>query len=443
MAEDPKNLDTTQTVHDNSDGTPPAANNTPLNDSSVPKVDLSDGSSALDALLISKGGDPRNPDGTPLKTEEEIAAEKLSDEEKATAEQKRLDDEKAAEAAKKSGTESPVDDGKEKTKTAPVAGEEPADKLKEVQLPPHSKPESVSAFKKVKELARAELAAVRGEVEELKKKIPAEGSPLPVETKKELDELRAFRAAHDAQNSPEFKAAYETPITANNESILAKLKAAGYTDEHLAKIKAIGVDKLDWEPVLKALPTVARRAIEAKLLENETILEKRAAAVTAAEKNPGEYAAKQKAAADAASVQENAEFTGTIDTILDKVEWSKQKTIPATATAVEKAAIETHNAFAKAQADRRAVLLADNSPKMRGTLVASTLLAYQFKDQLASMTARAESAEAELAKIKKSSSPARRGSNAPSTGLPEKKGGPLQTGREALAELEAKSKGRD
>ncbi len=442
MADEPKKTETAVVTHDATDGTPPAPANTPLNDSSAAKSSVGNGAAALDDLLKAAGGDPSKPD-EPLKQKEDGEDGEETEAEKT----QRLADEKAAADKKKLEDDAgkpPVDDKTKKIDPpATPPPTEPDDEYSKIKLPPHSKPAVTEAFDNVKKRAREEAARLLAENEDLKKKIPAPGSAVTPELQKEIDDLKAFRAAHDYQNTPEFIAAHVTPLQANNESILAKLKAAGYTDEHIAKIKEIGLDKLDWTPVLEKLPPITKRAIEAKLLENETLAEKRAAAVAAAQKAPQEFTAKQQQAAESAKKAADAEVVAEIDAVTGKVEWAQPKTIPADATAAQRTEIENFNKFVKEQNDRKAVMLADDSPKMRGTMIAASLLAYQFMAQSAGWQKRAEEAEAELARIKKSSSTSRKPSNAPSTGLPAKSAGPLQSGKEALAAFEAEAAARD
>ena len=433
-------------THDNTDGTPASPANEPLQ---TAHISVGDGSANLDALLTAKGGNTANPDG-PLKTPDEAAVQKEADEtkrvadaaklveDKAAADKKAEEDAKAAEAGKK-GVDKPA--GKVDPVTPPA---EPEDEFSKIKLPANAKGAVTESFASLKAAARAETQRLAAEVEELKSKIPAEGAAITPELQKELDELRAFQAVHNYQQNPEFINTYVAPVEANNNAILAKLKEAGFSDEHITKIKTIGIAKLDWEPVLAALPSVTKRIIEGKLIDNESLAEKRAAAVAALEKAPAELTAKQTREAEATRTQETAKFLGTIDSVLDKVDWAKAKEIPASATAEQKLEIEKFNTFVKEQNDRKALMIADRSPEMHGTLVASTLLAYQFKRTAELATARAEAAEAELEKVRKSSSTARRNSQAPAAGgLPVKPPGVTQTGKDMFAAFEAANKTRE
>lgn len=440
MADEQDKTETTEVLHDMTDGSGSRPSEVPLGDVSTKKPSVGDGAAALDNLLIASGGDPANPDDAPTKTPEEVEAEK----QKAADEKKITDDAKVAAGKKKADDAAGKAPTTETEKKPDETPSEPQDKLAEVKLPPHAKPETTTAFAEVKRRAREEAAALRTENEALKKKIPTDGSAITPELKKEMDDLRAFRAAHDYQSSPEFVKSYVEPVAANEEAILKKLKTEGFTDEQIGQIKAIGVAKLDWVPIFAKLPPTAQRIIEGKLIENETILDKKAAAVAAGEKAPIEFAAKQKLEKETATKAEEEAYKKEIDGFFSKIVWSQPKTVPADATAAQRTEIEGFNKFVKDQADRRAVLETDRSPQMRATLVTSTLMAYDYKARFENVDARLKEAEAELAQIKKSSSTARRNSNAPSASVStEKRLSATASGKDAFAAFEAENAVRD
>lgn len=430
MADEQDTKETTQVIHDVTDGSPARPSEVPLNDTPASKPSVGDGAAALDDLLRAAGGDPANPDDAPKEVPEKTEPEK----EKKPVETKPVPEKKKSDEPATTEPEKKVEE----------VVSEPQDKLAEVKLPPHAKPETTTAFAEVKKRAREEAAALRSENEALKKKIPTDGSAITPELKKEMDDLRAFRAAHDYQSSPEFVKNYVEPVAANEDAILKKLKAEGFTDEQLGQIKGIGLSKLDWVPVFAKLPPTAQRIIEGKLIENETILDKKAAAVAAGEKAPLEFAEKQKIEKETATKAEEEAYKKEIDGFFSKIVWAQPKAVPAEATAAQRAEIEGFNKFVKDQADRRAVLEIDRSPQMRATLVTSTLMAYDYKARFEMADARLKEVETELAQIKKSSSTSRRHSNAPSASIPvEKRLGATASGKDAFAAFEAEQASRD
>src|SRR6185503_8432341 len=128
-------------------------------------------------------------------------------------------------------------------KTPPEDDKKPTDDFDAITLPPYSKPKTNESFDKLKTLARERVAAAEQERDALKKErdeLAAKlGNGIPVELESELKELRSFRSKLDVEADPEFKT-FDKTIADNTESIYARLKADGFTDEHIAKIKALG-----------------------------------------------------------------------------------------------------------------------------------------------------------------------------------------------------------
>lgn len=336
--------------------------------------------------------------------------------------------EKKDEPAKK------ADEPEQKDETAAEKKpDEPKDALAEVTLPPHAKPATVKSFDEVKRRAREEISTLQTKIKDLETKVPKAGSKLPNEVEAELKELRAFRTAHDYQNDPEFKTKFVTPIEENNDVISKKLKDSGFSDEQISAAKQIGFDKLDWEPVLAKLPSLARRSVEALLLRNEQIGTDKDKALAAAKDNPKNWQEAQTKAQTEKSVAEETTVKSTVDAFIAQQDWMKPKAIPAGASVEQRKQIEADNAAVKTHNDRLKVLLADNSPEMRGTMIASTLLAYQFKGLVETYKTRAETAEAELGRVKKATNTSKANKSAPtSDSIPKPKTSQFESGESAL-----------
>ncbi len=426
-----KPTETSETIIDTTNGDPLRPAELPIDSGNDKKI-TSDGVSALDALAKTEADSAPTPVGE-TETPEEIAAREKSEKDKADAD-------KAAADAAAGQTDEEKAAAKDKAEKDRLAAEEaeknrPKDKLDEVQLPPHVKPATSESFKKLKDTARAEISALRTELETAKKAVLPAGE-LPAAVKTELEDLRNFRTAHAVGETPEFKSQYETPITQNNETIISKLKQAGYTDDHITKIKAIGLDKLDWKPVLDSLPPQVAMAVQAKLLDNENILDKRAKALDEAKANPQKFAEAQKLEAQKKSDAENAEITQIVSPVLEKAPWFNKRTIPASATAAEKAQIEDHNKFVDEQVSRHKLISGELTPNIRGQLIASTLIAYANQRDASAWKARAEKAESEIAAIRKSSRPQQQRNGADNRPAPAKPG-LLAKGTDALDALAA------
>src|SRR6185503_19619894 len=168
--------------------------------------------------------------------------------------------------------------------------------------------------------AEQERDALKKERDELAAKL---GNGIPVELESELKELRSFRSKLDVEADPEFKT-FDKTIADNTESIYARLKADGFTDEHIAKIKALGgPSEVDWDAV--KMDGRLKRFVDAKIIENENTLEKKNKAIAEAKAKDG-------------------------------------------ATAAEKSAVESHNKLVKESNEFLAQAVADNSPELRSLL---------------------------------------------------------------------------
>lgn len=319
-------------------------------------------SDALDALL--KEGTAMPDDDAQKKADEDAAAAKA-----------KADEDAAAAAAKAKVDEAPTES--EEEKTARLAAEEaakPKETYDKVELPPHAKKNSAEAFSKVKTLAKLEIdrvtaaaAAAKKEAEELKAKL-AEGRPLDENTEKELTELRAFRQKLDVEADPAFKE-FDARIVSNGETILAKMKLVGFPDDYIAKVKEVGVNEVDWEPILAKMPPSARRSIEAKLVENEDIAEQKTRAIAKAKENAGEYLKTREKSLSQSTEVFSAETKEKVSAYLPKLEWLKDQPIGKDAKPEEKKAIEAHNAFVKQIREDMDISIADNSAETKAILV--------------------------------------------------------------------------
>jgi hypothetical protein len=392
-------------------------------------------SSALDSLL----GEV-SPEATP---EVEEAEEKAPVKEAEKAPVKEAPKAPVKEATKEPVKEEPTTKPKIDVVPKPEVKDEPADKLKEVQLPPHAKPASYKAFDEIKRVAREEIAAVRKELDEVKTKLPKEGQKiLDPQIEKELEDLRAFRAAHDYTRTPEFEKNFVTPIAENETALFAKLKQVGFTDEKIAEVKKIGVDRLDWDAVFEKLPQTSKLSLQSLLLTREQLNEKKIAEEGKAKAAPTEYAKKQQEVSARKQAEEQAEVLAAAGEVLDKVDWLKEKTVPVDATEEQRKQLETDNTFVREQKARYDALLKDRSGYTHGALVSAAIAAYQFRRDLDAFKTRAETAEAELAKVKKASSTARAARSAPPPGRgPAKPFTLIKHTGDALDELRAQVEG--
>ena len=272
--------------------------------------------------------------------------------------------------------------------------------MDDVQLPPHARPKSAESFAKVKEIARAEVLKERARAQELEKKLAAEveqsKSKVAAEEaeslRKELEDLRRFRAAHLVEQDPKV-VELDTKIKSNEEAIYKKFVEYGGTQAQVEEIKKHGGPRnIDWEPLLKHMTLPQRRFIEAKLVESEGIAFNREQVITEVRADPAKW-----------EQEYNQRRFTTAEAELNKAEWLKPVTLPKDATEEQrKAAAFQNNRRQQLQTLVKSVL-ADTSPEMHAQLAVGTAMAHDLKWQLDNLAAFREK---ELAELKDSHSKA-------------------------------------
>ena len=240
------------------------------------------------------------------------------------------------------------------------------------EVPPHTKPKTGEAFDHIKRLAREKIQAAekRAEDSEAKtKELESKATdPLTPELKAELEELRTFRKRLDVESDPEFTS-FDKKSSSNDEAIYAKLLQNGATKETVQKIKDLGgPTQIDWEPILNRLPSVVRRSVESKLVENEEIVEKKAAAIADAKKNADEFLKSRATQTEGLKKSQQERAVKTLNGLRPSFDWLTAKTAGAKATAAEKAGVQEHNALVKESEDYLAEAMSDDSPEMRATI---------------------------------------------------------------------------
>ncbi len=264
-----------------------------------------------------------------------------------------------------------------------------ADPLDAIQLPPHTKAASSQAFGQLKATAKTQAADLRKQIAdrdaaaatlkaelEAAKKVPS----LDPAVAAELEDLRKFRLSKDVESDPTFKK-FDDTIKSNVDKVYAKLLASGMKQESIDQIKAIGLEGVDWEPVLPKLPLTTRRFLEATLVENEKLKDQKAEALEAARENASTYLTEREA-------KEATILTETANGFLKTLPWTAEKAVPADATPAVKAEIEADNEFARGAMGKLKAFLSDRTPAKFAELAVGTLIAYKQKSQLDRVNAR-------------------------------------------------------
>lgn len=280
----------------------------------------------------------------------------------------------------------------------PVTTPEPAkDEFDAVQLPPYTKSEVSQSFDNLKKASRERVAAVQKEREELAAKVKELETRPAVDPKleAELKELREFRQKMDVEADPTFKE-YIEESKANEDSIWAKLKEAGASEDALKKMKDIGSKDLDWEIILEKLPPVTRRYVENKLAVNEDLQDQRTRALENAKKNASEFLADREKQSTQGELAHYAKAEEHFNKVSVQLPWFKLQKAEAAATPEQKAAIEAENKFYLQTQDQVTRMLKDPSPEMRSIAALGYAQMLRLQAEIPSLQAEHESEKKSL-----------------------------------------------
>lgn len=283
--------------------------------------------------------------------------------------------------------------------TPPVVTPETAkDEFDAVQLPPHTKSEVAQSFDNLKKTSRERLAAAQKERDDYAAKVKELETRPAVDPKleAELKELREFRQKMDVEADPTFKE-YVEEAKANEDSIWAKLKEAGASDDALSKMKAIGAKDLDWEIILEKLPPVTRRYVENKLAVNEDLQDQRTRAIEAAKKNASEFLADREKHSTQSELAHYAKSEEHFNKVSTQLPWFKLQKPDATATPEQKAAIEAENKFYLETQSSVKKILSDNSPEMRAVAALGYAQMLRLQAEIPALQAEFEAEKKTLA----------------------------------------------
>lgn len=366
--------------------------------------------SALDAVLAETNPDGQGPKDTPAPEPTEV-------EKAATAEAERKAEEARAKAAEAQPEEQPKKKGPLDNLLAPDKPEaKPAaapDETDEIKLRSDASPKTRETFEQLKTTykARVDVATQRANelearVKELEGKI-ATVPTVPPELEAEVKELRSFRAQFDTENDPTFKSKFDAKLEANYNDIYAKLTDHGLPAADLANLKGLPPAERDVEidgllTKLEKSPA-SKRFIEAKLIDNQAVLDQRKKELAEARAN-ADTILKQKAQEPQVNLQQRVEGIGKIlKPIIANLPWMHTKDIPATAGPEEKKALEAANAFALETQGYLKTAVLDDSIESRANAAIALPLAHHYKAQLDILTPKYDAVVKELNAIKAAS----------------------------------------
>ena len=289
----------------------------------------------------------------------------------------------------------------------------PVDPYESTKLRSDASPKTRETFEALKSVAREREATANARAADLEKRL-AEIEPklkeletreVPEDVKKELENLRAFRAQFDTENDPAFRNKYDSKIDSNYSSIYDRLKVHGLPDAEIAKLKSFSRDDRDRaiDSFLDKLPSPDRRFIESKLVDNAGTFDNRQKELAEVRSNADKILA-EKAKAPVEQVQKRYDaIAEVLNPLLQQLPWIHAKQIPASAGAEERKSIEAENAFALEAQNHLREAITDDSPAIRARAAIAIPIALQFKRELTSTRAQLEAVTKELEGIKKAS----------------------------------------
>ena len=304
-------------------------------------------------------------------------AQKVSeDKEKAKAEPPVVDPKPEDEAAKKAAADQAAKDEAAK-KVADEEQKRANDMFKDSpSLPPGASPKSSEAFAAIKVKAAQEISSRETKIAELTKKLEEAtqklANPIPEDMSKELEGLREFRAKLDVEASPEFKK-FSQKVSSDQEFIYAQLrKSSAVDDSVIEQIKKHGgPEMVNLEKLFEKIndPTM-KRIVEAKVADIEQAKWQRDQAIQSAKANIKQYVEERSREMEHSVTAHRTETKTHVDEIAKKLTWLSEKADTDKDTPEQKAANADHNKFVKETREQMEASLQDDSPQMRGIMIA-------------------------------------------------------------------------
>lgn len=285
----------------------------------------------------------------------------------------------------------------------------------EVKLRPDASQKTKDSFATLKKISTEALRAANAEklrlrqeheaaIAELKKTTVA--TELAPDVKKELEELRGFKATFDIENDPAFKkeieAKMEIPKNSNYESIYSVLQGHGLPESEVKALKELSEsDRVaSIGDLIEKLPRLSRMKIEAKLHDNLNLDDARSKAIAEARAAAASKKAEFREAPEKVREKEVAEVKVQSDKFRSHSVFKKHE-ITAATPAEEKKRFEAENARIEGLTKLYEEAVSDATPAGRAENAFGVVLAHHFKAQADAHAAKVAKLEAELTAIKK------------------------------------------
>lgn len=306
----------------------------------------------------------------------------------------------------------------------------------DIQLPQNVKGKSAEQWAALKDRFSADLTKVHAERDELQTKLKEYEAklqdPIPPELKKEVEDLRAFRARLDIEADPSFQKQFDGKVTQAREFIYSQLKSTGkFGDASIKKIVELGgPENVDWDDLFKQIgnPTV-QRLIQSRLDEIEVTKFDKQRALDAAKADVDKYVRERQEAYQKSAGQHNEATISELKPLLGQLKWLSDPPAPKTTATPDEIAVR--DAAVKFNSEVRECLdeaVRDDSPSMRAILVAGMAQLLRLRRDHTDLSAaykkateQLKEAQEKITKFKGASVSRLRESSAPSEGKPSAK----------------------
>lgn len=363
----------------------------------------------------------------PVKTEEKTQE---PEKEATKAEEKVTEDKKVEPTAEDSSKKKPdtsfVDDllKKDAVKTE----NKPADPFDNVKLRSDASQKTKDTFEELKKLSREAVEAERKRVAEYELKLKEaeeraqKANELPEDVKKELEELRGFRATFDIERDPQFQQKFDARKQANYDSVYQTLTRYGLPEAELAKLKDLPeLERVEAvSDLISKLPAYDKVRIEAKLVENASIDDERAKELEVARSKADQILRERASEAPRKQEEFYQQVSQHAKQLAEQVDIFSRVDIPSDAPPAEKARLEASNKSAEGLQGLYVKLLADETPAGKAQAALGTVLAHAYAAEVKTLREQNEKLANELAAIKKASGVGSKGvpSSAPRASRP-------------------------
>ncbi len=299
------------------------------------------------------------------------------------------------------------------------------------QLAPNASQKSADAFRDIKIRAVRELAALQTKLAEAEAKLAELAKQTGQPTKEQLEmaeklkDHEKWRAKLDVEADPRYKE-FDSTIKNAQDFIYAQLKQhSAVTDAVIVEIKKYGgPEKVKLDKIFTAIgdeQTIT--LVKAKLADIAVANYNKNQAIESAKQNIDQYI--QEKSTETAKQTEiyQGETRKELDGLMNALDWTKPRKVEANATAEDKKAAETHNAFVEQTKAQLEEGIKNDNPKLRATLLTGIAQLFNLQRVHESLKNSYAAAEKELKelrdwkdRVKKAGTSRLQESNAPTSG---------------------------